>query len=369
MSLCLSILAALATSAPPNTVQVAPAERGHPPGFVVAPGGTRFVPWGFNYDHDENSRLLEDYWANEWPKVEQDFAEMKELGAAVVRIHLQVNKFMKGADEPNKESLALLKKLLKVADQNALKLDITGLACYRESDTPAWYDALDEAGRWKAQARFWTAVAETCVESPAVFCYDLMNEPVVSGTARKSGEWLGGAFGGFCYVQFINLDAKGRPREEIAKAWIATLAAAVRKADPHHLVTLGMTDWSTSRPKTLYSGFEPKVVAGPLDFVSVHLYPEAGEAKREEALTVLKRFAVEGKPVVIEETFPLKCGADDQREFLEASRAVASGWVGFYWGKSADEYRKGKTISDAITAGWLDLFRSLTPGMTATPGQ
>lgn len=29
-------------------------------GFVLSTSGKPFVPWGFNYDHDENGRLLED---------------------------------------------------------------------------------------------------------------------------------------------------------------------------------------------------------------------------------------------------------------------------------------------------------------------
>ena len=45
------------------------------------------------------------------------------------------------------------------------------------------------------QARFWQAVAARCAASPAVFCYDLMNEPVVPGGKGKdsvdSGEPLG----------------------------------------------------------------------------------------------------------------------------------------------------------------------------------
>jgi hypothetical protein len=45
------------------------------------------------------------------------------------------------------------------------------------------------------QARFWQAVAGRCAESPAVFCYDLMNEPVVPGGQRTGGDWLGPAFG------------------------------------------------------------------------------------------------------------------------------------------------------------------------------
>ena len=42
-------------------------------GFSLASSGRPFTPWGFNYDHDEHLRLLEDYWDAEWSKVEEDF--------------------------------------------------------------------------------------------------------------------------------------------------------------------------------------------------------------------------------------------------------------------------------------------------------
>lgn len=64
-------------------------------GFVCEESGERFVPLGFNYDHDDEGRLLEDYWHLEWRTVEEDFLEMKRLGANVVRIHLQVGRFMR----------------------------------------------------------------------------------------------------------------------------------------------------------------------------------------------------------------------------------------------------------------------------------
>jgi len=52
-------------------------------GFTLGVPGKSFTPWGFNYDHDEQGRLLEDYWLTEWPKVVEDFREMRELGANV----------------------------------------------------------------------------------------------------------------------------------------------------------------------------------------------------------------------------------------------------------------------------------------------
>ncbi|MCS6975808.1 MAG: hypothetical protein NZM31_02205, partial [Gemmatales bacterium] len=65
-------------------------------GFVLDGTNQDFQPWGFNYDHDERGRLLEDYWEAEWAKVEEDFAEMRALGANCVRIHLQFGKFIDG---------------------------------------------------------------------------------------------------------------------------------------------------------------------------------------------------------------------------------------------------------------------------------
>src|SRR5215469_16850682 len=150
----------------------------------------RFVPWGFNYDRDDAGRLLEDFWTDDWEKVAGDFREMKSLGANVVRIHLQLCRFMKSPDQPDDKSLARLNKLVQLAEQTGVYLDVTGLGCYHKQDIPAWYDAMDESGRWDVQARFWRAVAEVCKDSPALFCYDLMNEPIPSGDQK--GDWLPG---------------------------------------------------------------------------------------------------------------------------------------------------------------------------------
>jgi len=321
-------------------------------GFVLMPGDTPFVPWGFNYDHDAKGRLIEDYWEAEWPKVETDFRTMKKLGANVVRVHLQLAKFMDSADKPNAKNLDRLTTLLQLAEDVGIYLDLTGLGCYHKADVPAWYDELTEEKRWEVQARFWSSIANRCKASPAVFCYDLMNEPVVPGGPRKNGDWLGGAFGGKHFVQFISLDSQKRPRPDVARKWIQQLSAAIRKEDKDHLITVGLVDWSLDRPG-LTSGFVPEKIADDLDFLCVHLYPEKG--KVNDALETLKRFQV-GKPVVIEETFPLKCSMEEFSEFVEGSKKHASGVIGFYWGESLDELRKSKEFRDAIVLGWLDYF-------------
>lgn len=321
--------------------------------FETDPSGKKFTPWGFNYDHDDQGRLLEDYWEVEWATVEADFQEMQQLGANVVRIHLQLGRFMEAADKPNQQALDRLAKLLVLAEKTKLYLDLTGLGCYHKKDVPPWYDKLSEKDRWDVQARFWEAVAGRCARSPAVFCYDLMNEPVVPAGMRKAGDWLAGELGGKHFVQFVSLDQADRLRPDIARAWVRHLAAAIRKQDQKHLITVGLVDWSLDR-KGITSGFVPEKVVDDLDFISVHLYPEKG--KVDEALQTLAGFSV-GKPVVIEETFPLKCSAAELERFIDWSKPHATGWIGFYWGKPPEELKKSKELKDALTLAWLELFQ------------
>jgi hypothetical protein len=319
--------------------------------FVFAQSGQRFVPWGFNYDRDHRGRLLEDYWIDEWEKVEKDFAAMKKLGANVVRVHLQLSRFMERADKANDKALEQLRRLVKLAERTGLYLDLTGLGCYHKKDVPAWYDALAEKERWAVQARFWEAVAGRCAGSAAVFCYDLMNEPVVAGGRRKDGDWLAQPMGDKYFVQFITLDQAERPRAEIARQWVHQLTEAIRKVDKRHLVTVGLLD-------LFYSGFDAAKSTADLDFICAHLYPEKGKIDKE--LKTLARYAV-GKPVVIEETFPLKCSFEEFGEFMDGSKKTAVGWIGFFWGQPPEELRHSKTIGDVLTLQWLEFFQKHKP--------
>jgi hypothetical protein len=345
--------AATATNTPLDWIKVSNDKHG----FVAASSGQEFTPWGFNYDRDYKFRLLEDYWDAEWPTVVEDFREMKQLGANVVRVHLQFAKFMDAPDRPNTSALERLVRLVKLAEETRLYLDLTGLACYRKQDVPTWYNSLDETERWRAQARFWEAIATRCAASPAIFCYDLMNEPIVPAGARKPGDWLTGELGGFSYCQFISLDQAGRSRPEIARKWAAQLAAAIRRHDRRHLITVGLLP--NSLPGFAWaSGFEPRKIAGTLDFICVHIYPKTGQLA--EDLKTLKGFQI-GKPVVIEETFPLACNAADLREFIGRSKDFATGWIGFYWGQTSSELGKSTNIGDSLTAAWLKLFQKMKP--------
>jgi len=323
--------------------------------FVKAGSDERFVAWGVNYDHDDAHRLLEDYWVDEWPVVAEDFREIKALGANVVRIHLQTARFMKAPDRVDEAALEQLRRLVGLAEETGLYLDVTGLGCYHKKDVPAWYDALDEQERWDVQALFWEAVAKTCAASDAIFCYDLMNEPVLPGAGEKKTDWLAGEFAGKHFVQYITLDLEGRTREQVAKAWVDRLAAAIRGHDSSHMVTVGVIPWALTFPgaRPLFYSEE---VGSNLDFACVHFYPEKGEV--DKALEALAAYDV-GKPLVIEEMFPLTCSMEELCAFIEGSREMADGWFSFYWGKRIDEFTEADGIGGAIVKEWLERFSAL----------
>lgn len=321
-------------------------------GFIRDDSKAPFVVRGFNYDHDDQGRLIEDYWAKEWPTVVEDFQEMRDLGANVVRIHLQIGKFLDAADLPNRANLDQLKKLVKLAEDVGLYLDVTGLACYHKQEIPKWYDALDESERWNAQAAFWRAVARTCKDSNSIFCYDLMNEPV--GPGEKKDDWLPGEpLGGKHFVQRIALEAKARTNEQIAKAWVKKLSDAIREVDDRHMITVGVIPWAQDFKGAKPLFYAPEV-GKPLDFTSIHFYPKANSVA--ESLEVLEVYQV-GKPLVIEEVFPLSAGIEQTEEFLEKAQPRIAGFVSFYWGKTIPELEKKNDIGSAITAQWLKRFQ------------
>lgn len=327
-------------------------------GFEGENSHKAFHPWGLNYGND--GRLMEDFWEKEWAVFAEDFKKMKAMGANVVRIHLQYGKFMLAADKPNAAAFKKLEDTLKLAEETGLYLDVTGLGCYRPADNPEWYQKMGETERWATQALFWRTVAKHCHKSSAVFCYDLMNEAVSPVDKRKAAEWMSGnLFGGFDFVQFIALDPAGRSREGIVQQWLEKMIEAIRKEDKRALITVGLLPWS--RQWKHLSGFVPEKIATQVDFISVHIYPD--QKNPEEAMDALKICSV-GKPVVIEEIFPLSCSAKQLEIFMRDSKAIATGWVGHYDGNSLKELdlleMEGKiTPKQAAYRVWLQMFTRL----------
>mgnify|MGYP002623709848 CR=1 FL=1 len=330
-----------------ETVKIAPDQKG----FILQPSGERFIPWGHNYASvDILERLTTDP-----ARVEREFAEMKAAGATVARIHPEMPRILAGPAEVHPDAMEQLKKLLEIAEESGIYVKITGLACYKIKDRMHWYDSLDDAARWKTQAFFWETIAQVCADSPAVFAYDLVNEPAAVG--KRDDGWYMGRMGDVEFCQRLSLDPGPRDSQKVLQEWTTLMVDAIRKHDRTHLITMGMLPFPGAY----------KAASEQLDFVSPHLYPKAG--KVDDEIELLKRFEW-GKPIVIGETFPLRCSADDEREFLLRSRTIAHGWLGHWPDDSPAKLAEmGKTgtcpIRSEIWLSWVDLFKALGPQMTA----
>ena len=319
--------------------------------FLRSDTGTTFTPWGFNYDRDHKMRLLEEYWDQEWSTVVEDFREMKSLGANVVRIHLQFSEFMDAPDKPNQKSLSQLSRIIKLAEETQLYVDITGLACYRKNNVPPWYTKATEGERWAAQEAFWEAIALQCKDSPAIFFYNLMNEPFVPDKPRTAGEWTTGELAGFSYVQAITLDPAGRPRGEVATQWVKRMAKAIRKYDSCHLISLGMLPDAAS-------GFDPSQIGTHLDFTCLHIYPNSSTFEKD--MSIIKAFKTT-TPLIVEEIFPMFCKQDELTQFMRSADPHVAGWISFYWGQSLSQLDASGTIPDKILLEWIKTFRQFRP--------
>jgi hypothetical protein len=217
----------------------------------------------------------------------------------------------------------------------------------------AWYDALDDEGRWKAQEFFWSTVAETCAKSPAVFCYDLVNEPAAAG--NRADGWYTGRMGDVEFCQRLTLHQPKRSGDDIFREWTKRMVAAIRKHDQQHLIPLGMLPFPGAY----------KAAAEQLDFVSPHLYPKSKKVDAE--IDLLKQFDF-GKPIVIGETFPLSCCVDEERDFVLKCRGLAHGWIGHWPDQSPEQLtelkKQGKiSLEQGIWLSWVDLFREIGPEM------
>lgn len=326
--------------------------------FVLAGSGEKFTPWGFNY-LGVHGQLAEENWhtAEGWARVVKDFGEMKKLGANVVRWHLQFGTYMTGPDAPDEAQLARLGCLLELARETGIYLDLTGLNCFRKDRIPSWYDELPEEKRWQTQARFWSAIAKTCTGNSTIFCYDLLNEPIIGRPKDGEHPWVGGELGGFHFVQRISHNPNERENREIAGDWIEAMVGAIRKHDKETPVTVGVIPWAF-----VWAGAKPVFYSlrtmDDLDFVSIHCYPKSENLDKEIAALAVYDL---GKPLVIEEIFPMNCSMEEFEKFMQAADPKVDGWISHYFGHTPEEHRAGAEPGGVISADFFELWSRRNP--------
>ena len=313
--------------------------------------GKSFFPWGFNYTNPEKVGLIEDNWDDEntWSIISSDFEEMKGYGANTVRIHLQYNKFMESPDMPNSAALEKLKRLVKIAEENNIYLIVTGLASYRLSDSPAWYDSLNDQQRRDTHKVFWKAIAATLKTSNGVFAYDLINEPVIGvgcGQNATSCDWYpdGGQLGGFQFIQNIALTPSDNFWITLAD-WINEMTTAIRTEDENTMITAGLLNLGPVNS-----------VAPNVDIVSAHVYPKKEELSKSVDFVLNNQ---SDKPFLLEEFGRLHCSIEEMESVLNDIDGKYHGMIGHYFGKTLEEHEN--TIVDALHKEFLEFFIANNP--------
>jgi hypothetical protein len=387
----------VAAGGAPDVIRVAP-DRWN---FAHA-DGKRFVPVGFNYFGPRADALMEEVWDDDWAAIERDFRRMADLGANVVRVHLQFERFEPARGTTDEHALLKLDQLVRLARRAHVRLDVTGLGHYRAAAIQPWFAALDDDAMTDAEAVFWDAIARRYAADPTIFCWDLQNEPVVAYLDTDDVVGLPSASGmTFVNYHFRHVEARWRrwvrerhPDEDalrrawgdyplpgeswaavalpqpvrderrradflalmhaLAHDWTHRMVAAIRASDRDHLVTIGFLHWSLPF-HDLYSAFSPIALADELDFVAVHVYPVEAEGNTDYVELVV-RAAWLGRPVVVEETDPaLPDAAED--DFYRWTLGAASGWMSFYFGRLPGELVRSGALVDLLRAHRLARFR------------
>ncbi len=319
-------------------------------GKFVNGQGDRFFFWGYNYTNPVKVGLIEDHWDDKeiWKTMVEDLQEMKDLGANVIRIHLQYHRFMNDPVTPDRQALKKLEKLVRIAEKKEIYLLITGLAAYRKSDQPDWYNNMNDRERWDTQKVFWKAIAKQVGKYHSVFAYDLMNEPVVSVRCKELNacEWTGGqAMGGFHFVQNISRNPENKFHDTVIR-WSGELRQAIRSVDDKTLITIGFLNLGDLTP-----------FAETLDFISPHIYPKTGKIDASVKFVENNQTRV---PLVITECSTLHCGEDELKDFINQIDGKYQGLVGHYFGKKPEDYNEG-TIIDALHKIAIEFFVKNNP--------
>lgn len=315
-------------------------------------GAKPWRAWGMNWgvgDHAPVIAYFDHPTAANLGVLQTELGRARAMGANSMRIYLELGQVMATPTRPRDQTLVALKRLLALAQQDRVYLDITGDLVWRPSRAPRWYGRMSWQARWRVQANFWKFVARAAAGSPAVLCYELTSEPTVAPT---SGYYYG-QIGNWWFVQSV-ATATGTRANSLARSWTRMMATAVRSQDDRP-VTIGLLP-VTGGP------FAPSNIADLLDMLVVHEYPTTGQAPAASSL--IRLFATWRKPVLIGETFLLDDDAATQDAFLNGVASFVVGALEFFDGRDPRAIEP-RTIYDAVYRQSLEQFMSLRPSLLA----
>ncbi|RKR14186.1 cellulase (glycosyl hydrolase family 5) [Maribacter vaceletii] len=180
--------------------------------------------------------------------IKNDLKIIQRMGLNTLRIFIQYEDF--GKNRVNPKKLALLKKVLDLAEETNLEVLITLFDFYGDYDV----------SNWTLTHRHAEQIVKAVKDHPALLAWDIKNEP--------------------------DLDFESRGKERVL-GWLEQMVENIKKWDKNHPVTIG---WSSPE-----AGIE---LANTVDFVSFHYYREP--SKFIQAYNVLKG-KIPTKPKLLQE--------------------------------------------------------------------
>lgn len=361
-----------------GVISVAPDGRS----FVDSGSGRPYIPFGTNY-YDPNTGWAPKLWRQfDAGRVREHFQVMSEMGVNCARVFLTAGSFQPTAEAIDEQALAKLDSMVEIARETNVRLILTGPDHWEGQADYWWPDRFAGEAALAALDRFWEVVGRRYQGEPAIFAWDLLNEPHLPWFVKQwSPKWhawlhatyadrkaLASAWGdeltdadqwGNVAVPQDRSDT-GNPRlrdwqrfrEHLADEWVRRQVEAIRRADPTHLVTVGYIQWSypliRSGNPGRYAAFNPQRQARWLDFITIHFYPTLGGPFQSQQnwrgnisyLQAVLAYCHAGKPVVLGEFGWYGGGAPQQHphlseeqqaqwigEEIEATRSLADGWL------------------------------------------
>lgn len=351
-------------------------------GFAERDSGRPYIPFGTNY-YDPHTGWAPKIWRKyDAEKVREHFRLMSKIGVNCARVFLTAASFQPKAETIDEQSLKKLDTLIKIARETDIRLILTGPDHWEGSPSYWRPDRFAGEEALRALEHFWEVLGKRYRGEPAIFAWDLLNEPhlpwFLKGWDVRWNAWLEKKYGNFGSLKAAwgdeltdtaqwgkvavpdDRDDAGNPRlrdwqlfrEYLADEWVRRQVEALRGADPTHLITVGYIQWSYPlvRPgnPSRYSAFNPHRQGRWFDFLTIHFYPTMGAPLKSDEnwrknlsyLQAILAYCHIGKPVVLGEFGWYGGGAPQKHPYLseveqslwisaeiEASRPLADGWL------------------------------------------
>jgi len=392
-------------------------------GFAERGSGRPYIPFGTNY-YDPHTGWAPKIWRQfDAEKVREHFRLMSKLGVNCARLFLTAATFQPDAKTVEEKSLKKLDILVKIGRETGIRLILTGPDHWEGSPSYWRPDRFAGEEALRALEYFWKTVGQRYKGEPAIFAWDLLNEPhlpwFIKEWRGRWNTWLQKTYGnwnsmkaawgdeltekdqwGEVAVPENRADADNprlrdfqRFREHLADEWVRRQVESLRRADPTHLITVGYIQWSyplvrPGRPSR-YSAFNPPRQARLLDFVTIHFYPTMGapfgsEENWEKNLSYLQAvlaYCHTGKPVVLGEFGWYGGGSPQKHPYLseaeqaqwinaeiEVSRRLADGWLSWPFADSPSSTDislfAGLVKADFTIKAWGQKFKELASNLS-----